>query len=398
MGNASLKTSLTTTDVAVATAPTLVSVPRGMDVTASQGALKLALAHLAHVADRKSYPILGYVAMRTSADGLRMVTTDLTVTLTVTVPGATVVGMGGFCVPVKALSDMTKAMPGPSITLATIAGGIRLDSGKVTSKLIGIPDREFPKVPTADIAIWSVMDGATMADMIDGTAFSVCTDETRFHLNGCLLESTAGTVRMVSTDGHRLTMVQRTGQMLATLAKGVLIPRKALTELARMLDSKAPCKVAFDKGFMYVRQESWELAIRLSDAQFPPYEQVIPRDQDTRVTCSRKALIEACQRTKLLASDIRGIKLSTAWGALVITSDNPDTGDMTETIEADAPDRDVKIGVNPRYLIELLAHMTGDRVTLAFGKELDPVLVREAADSAPLRDASHLGVIMPMRF
>ena len=92
-----------------------------------------------------------------------------------------------------------------------------------------------------------------------------------------------------------------------------------------------------------------------------------------------------------MSSETRGVKFSVAEDGLVITSDNPDIGEVREELAAEYKGDSVSIGFNPKYVIDLLSQMSTDQVTLELNGELDPGLLR------PLSDDDYLGVVMPMR-
>src|SRR6185436_14787977 len=101
-----------------------------------------------------------------------------------------------------------------------------IKSGKVTYRIVGMPDRDFPQVPDHREASYTTLESAVLREMIERTLFSVCNDETRFHLNGVFFESDGSKSRMVSTDGHRLSKVERTIANGPKLSAGVIIPKK----------------------------------------------------------------------------------------------------------------------------------------------------------------------------
>jgi DNA polymerase-3 subunit beta len=133
------------------------------------------------------------------------------------------------------------------------------------------------------------------------------------------------------------------------------------------------------------------LAVKLIDAQFPPYDMVIPKEHKKTLVIDRHRLIDALKRAQLMSSDTRGVKLSAEGANLTITSDNPDLGEVREELDTEYGGPAVSIGFNPKYVIELLSQMASDQVGLHLGGELDPGLFK------PLTGDDYLGVVMPMR-
>ena len=168
--------------------------------------------YLAHgIADRKStLPILANVLLRTEGkDKLLCGATDLNVTTMVSL-SAKVEKEGGLTVAARQLYEIVKGLPDDEVRVRrTEQNWAEIRSGKVEFKVVGMSDRDYPKLPAIQEAQTSKVDSAVLRDMIAKTIFSVSLDETRQHLAGVLFESDGTTARMVSTDGHRLSKVSR---------------------------------------------------------------------------------------------------------------------------------------------------------------------------------------------
>ncbi|HLU65803.1 MAG TPA: DNA polymerase III subunit beta [Kofleriaceae bacterium] len=347
-----------------------------------------------NIADRKStMPMLANVLLRVSSKGqLLVAATDLNVSVSAEL-SCSGHKEGGLTVGAKALHDIVVNLPGDEVSLRRADNNwAEISAGKVNYRLVGMPDRDFPKIPDHREVDLAAVSAETLRSMIDKTLFSVCSDETRFHLNGVFLESDGTTARMVSTDGHRLSRVDRPLEGAPTLTAGVILPKKGVVEVKRALDSVAGnCEIAVKTPYFFLRADEVTLAVKLIDSQFPPYEAVIPKGNDKILEVGRAVLADALKRAQLMSSETRGVRLTLGAGTLKVASDNPDLGEVKEELEADYDGEALTIGVNPKYVLELLGQVQADRVRLELAGELDPVLVR------PATDPEHLGVIMPMR-
>lgn len=345
------------------------------------------------IADRKStMPMLANVLLRTQGKNqLLVAATDLNVSLTAELKCA-VTTEGGITLAAKNLYELIANAPGEEVTLKKADNHwAEIKSGKVTYRIVGMPDRDFPKVPDHREATYSTVESSVLREMIERTLFSVCNDETRFHLNGVFFESDGSKCRMVSTDGHRLSKVERTIANGPKLSAGVIIPKKGLLEIRRVLDTGAQCKLAIKTPHLFLAQEDLAIAVKLIDAQFPPYEQVIPKDHKRIITIDRVRFIDGLKRAQLMSSETRGVKVAAAKDGITITSDNPDLGEVREEMDAEYNGEPIAIGFNPKYVVELLGQMSSDQITIALGGELDPGLIR------PVSSDEYLGVVMPMR-
>jgi DNA polymerase-3 subunit beta len=345
------------------------------------------------IADRKStMPMLANVLLRTQGKTQILVAaTDLNVSLTAELKSNNTTE-GGLTLGAKNLFELVSSAPGDDITLKKAENHwAEIKSGKVAYRVVGMPDRDFPKVPDHREANYSTLESGVIREMIDRTLFSVCNDETRFHLNGVFFECDGSKGRMVSTDGHRLSKVERTLPNGPKLSSGVIIPKKGLLEMRKVLEAGAHCKLAIKTPHLFLVQEDITLAVKLIDAQFPPYDQVIPKDHKRTLVVDRMRLVDALRRAQLMSSETRGVKVSSSRDGVTITSDNPDLGEVREDLEADYTGDPLAIGFNPKYIIELLGQINSDQISLTLGGELDPGLIK------PLGGDDYLGVVMPMR-
>jgi DNA polymerase-3 subunit beta len=352
--------------------------------------------YLAHgIADRKStLPILANVLLRTEGkDKIICGATDLNVSTIVSL-SAKVEKEGGLTVAARQLYEIVKGLPADEVSVRrTEQNWAEIRSGKVEFKIVGMSDRDYPKLPAIAEAETSKVESAVLRDMIAKTIFSVSMDETRQHLAGVLFESDGAIARMVSTDGHRLSKVSRPLPGGPKLATGVLIPRKGMTELRRAIETReAPSAIGVHEGNFVLKADDVGLSVKLIDGQFPPYDQVIPKDNDRAFVVSRLALLDALRRVSLMSSDkTSGVRLVVEKGKLRIESDNPDLGAAREEIDVPYKGAPVQIGFNARYFLDLLAEIETPEVRVELSGELDPAVVRPADGS------DYVCVVMPMR-
>jgi DNA polymerase-3 subunit beta len=366
-----------------------------MDIRIDKNQLLRGL-YLAHgIADRKStMPILANVLLRSEGkDKIICAATDLNVAVVATLP-AKVEKEGGLTVAARQLYEIAKGLSADEVHLKRYdQNWAEIKAGRAEFKVVGMIDREYPKLPAVAEATTYKVESGALRDMIGKTLFSVSQDETRQHLAGVLFESDGTSARMVSTDGHRLSKVGRALPGGPALPAGVIIPRKGVTEIRRALEGReAPCEIGVHQGYFVLKVDDTALSVKLGDGQFPPYDQVIPKDNEKVVSVSRDLLLEAMRRVSIMASDkTYGIRLALDKGKLSIEADNPDLGNAREKLEVDYKGGPLAVGFNARYFIELLTEIGSPEVKLELAGELDPAVVR------PADGTDYLGVVMPMR-
>jgi DNA polymerase III subunit beta len=365
-----------------------------MDFKIEKSLLQKGLSLAAGIADRKNtLPILANVLIRT--DGKKKIicaATDLHVTLIAELP-AKVDKEGGLTLAAKQFGDIVRGLASDEVHISrTEQNWAEIRNGRSEFKVVGMADREYPKLPASGEVKTVEIKPSILCEMIGKTAYSVSNDETRQHLAGVLFECDGTRARMVSTDGHRLSKVERDFQG-PVLEKGILIPRKGIMEIRRLLEGREkPCEFGVDGSNLVVRADELTLTVKLSDSQFPPYQQVIPKEYERKVFVPRDALLDALKRVSIMASDKTfGVRLSVEKGWLGIEADSPDMGNARERIEIGYQGTPVTVGFNARYFIDFLGELDGPEVQIEVAGELDPVVLR-SSDSG-----DYLGVVMPMR-
>jgi DNA polymerase III subunit beta len=368
-----------------------------MEFTIQKGEFVKGLSRAQGVVDRKStMPILANILLSAAPKkGLTIAATDLGVGVTGSY-GADVKKGGGVTIAAKSFYEIVKNLPEDLISVS-VGDNHRalIRAGRVEYKIVGTSDADYPKLPDPEGVGFSSLDAQVFSDMIEKTLFSVSTDETRYHLNGVYLTSKGDKLRMVSTDGHRLSMVSRPVATAGLeVGGGVIIPRKGLLEVKRLLEEagSSPVEVGLRGSNVYLRRSDVTLSVKLIDAQFPDYEQVVPKQISKRATVGRQALSDALRRISLLSSDKSwGVKLSFAKNLLQIASDNPDLGEAREELEVDYDNTDLTIGFNARYILDVLSATESTEVVLGMNDEISPGVI------SPVEDEDYTCVIMPMR-
>jgi DNA polymerase III subunit beta len=376
-----------------------------MELTISKRSFLKGLARTHGVADRKSsMPILSNILLTTdSTDRVRLAATDLYLGVTATAE-ADVSGGGSIAVAARTLFDIVKNLPEGDVKLTVGPNhAAEIRCGKVKYRIPGMPGDDFPPLPSAGRSEFVDLGADMVGDLITRTHFSMSTDDTRPHLAGALFEGDGKTVRMVTTDGHRLSKAER--KLDTMLNFSMLVPNKGIGELRRLIDDlKAEQKkgdgdhgarigVTTAGGNAFFRGHDVLLSVKLADEQFPPYSKVIPQQQQRRVACSRQSLVDSLRRISLVSSDKSGgVRLMVEAGMLRIVSENPDVGEGSEELDVDYAGDPVTIGFNARYLLDVLTALTEDEVALELSGELDPGVIKPVGDTSDF-----VGVVMPMR-
>jgi DNA polymerase-3 subunit beta len=364
-----------------------------MEIKAKRGDLLATLYWTQSIVERRNtMPILANVMIEAQKSGIRITATDLEVGVRGSVEGE-VVREGTVTVNAK-LYEIVREVPNDQVQLKRLENDwVEIRSGKSVFKIFGMDAKEFPQFPQFDSKGLSTTPASTVREMIERTIFSVSTDETRYSLNGVYIEQSEGTnVRMVATDGHRLAFEEKQVGILG-LPKGVILPRKGLSELKKLLESGEDGAVSLDSKRTCVKKDNVELFMRLIDGDFPDYTKVIPVGNPNIAKLDHEELLRALRRVSILSSErYKGIKMEFANGKLSISANNPDLGEALEEVDAEYKGKTIAIGFNARYLLDVLAVLGGEgEIEFQLKDELSPSVIRKAGVDG------YLYVLMPMR-
>jgi DNA polymerase-3 subunit beta len=240
------------------------------------------------------------------------------------------------------------------------------------------------------------IDSEKLTEMIDKTSFAVSLDETRYNINGFLFEKDGNITRMVTTDGHRLALVEEKNDLgIGTQEKNsVLLPRKGMMEIRKLLEEE--CENGFFIGITEksasVKRDSTIINIRLLEGEFPDYKKVIPEGNDKEVMIEKDLLLASLKRVSILSSDkIKGVNFKFVSSGLTLTASSPDIGDATEELEIEYSGEEIEIAFNARYMIDMLEAIAEEKIKIVLKNPLSPGLV----NGDPLGNYTY--IVMPMR-
>lgn len=347
------------------------------------------------VEKRNTMPILVNVLLEADASSLKVFATDLEVSLTDQIK-VKVHQPGKVAVSAKSLFDIAKELSEGPITLIKKENNwLEIKQGKYTSKIVGISAEEYPIFPTYNSQGFISIDAQVLKEMIDKTIYSVSNDETRYHLNGVFFElSPQGGFKMVATDGHRMSLVNKPlSESKITGVQGVIIPRKGLYEIKKILEGlEGNVEIAIEGSQFVLKHSSTILMIRLIEGKYPNYQQFIPQKLPQKVMINRDAFLTSIKRVSLLANvKSKAVLLNLSNGRMEISSNNPELGDAKEEIEVEYSGNEIKIGFNAKYITDILTSMNQDKIDFELNDHLSPGLMR------PHNDTSYTCVVMPMR-
>jgi DNA polymerase-3 subunit beta len=231
--------------------------------------------------------------------------------------------------------------------------------------------------------------------MLQLTSFAVSHEETRYVLNGVLLElqkhphKDKSVLKLVATDGRRLALCEKELELKTTKEIKIIIPQKTITELQRNLKDEGRILIIITTNQVFFELDHITIISRLIEGPFPDYTRVIPAASETKIKIDRQQFLQAVRRASLLTTpDSLAVRLELTHDKLIVTKSTPDVGESREELVVEYTGKDLIIGFNPSYLIDVLRSLSGAFVELELS---------EAEKPGVIRTEEYVYLIQPMR-
>jgi len=344
---------------------------------------------------KTTLPVLANILVETIEKGIRLSGTDLDIAVSTEV-AADVEASGAITIPAKKLSEIARELP-PSPVKIAAAGEQRvtLDCGRSHFKILGLPRDEFPSFPAVRFnESWRIRSGE-LQKLISHTSFAVSTEESRPILNGVLWELRPEMMRMVATNGHRLAKMELPVKTAVATSSDLIVPPKALEQVRRLFPEDEELEIARGENHLCFRSPFTSVFTRLIEGPYPPYDQVIPRDNNRIAIADRAALMSALRRMSVIASDqTHRIRLSFNSALVRFSVQTPDLGEATDELPIRFTGDPLDICFNANYLLEILRYIPTEEVKLTFKAPERAATLEPEGWSDP---AIYLCLVMPLR-
>ena len=346
------------------------------------------------VEKRHTLPILSNVLIEKDGENLTLLATDIEIQIRTATAG---VGSEKTALTVAArkLQDILRSLPETAeVSLSLDDKRLQLKAGKSRFNLQTLPAEDFPRMASADGQATRIsMTQKQFKRLLALVQYSMAQQDIRYYLNGLLVVVSAGEMRVVATDGHRLAFAAETLTATDLPRTDVILPRKTVLELSRQLaDNDEPLDIVLMPTQVQFRFGNIELVSKLIDGKFPDYERVIPQHHTKVLTLSREGLLHSLLRAAILTNEkFRGVRLVLADGSLKIISTNAEQEEAQEEIEVAYQGESLDVGFNVTYLLDVLNNISTETIECRLADASSSALF-----TLPEND-SFKYVVMPMR-
>ncbi|HEX3058832.1 MAG TPA: DNA polymerase III subunit beta [Usitatibacter sp.] len=342
---------------------------------------------------RHTLPILSNVLITASGSKVEFLATDLEVQITAKadIDGA---AEGSVTAGARKLYDILRSLPNDvEVSLEAKESRMTVRAGKSRFNLQTLPAGDFPRMVEArDASKTLTLPQKALKDALGLVQFAMAVQDIRYYLNGVLFSVDKDVLRVVATDGHRLSYASRSlGGDHGTVE--AILPRKTVLELIKLLgDTDEPVSLAIGSNQARFAFGGIEIVSKIVEGKFPDYQKVIPTTHKNRVSLERATLAQSLNRAAILSNEkIRGVRLVFTKDALSIICTNNEQEEAEEGLALEYDGDPLDIGFNISYLLDVLNHVESETVTVAMGDSNSSALVQ-----MPGREDFKY-VVMPMR-
>ena len=364
------------------------------------------LARLQSIVEkRNTIPILSHIKLEATGNTLTLSATDMDLAAVEKI-AATVEKKGAVTVPAHTFYDIVrKFTENATVTLDvdSAKGQVKITGGNAKFSLSCLSAADFPVLSEGELPHNFNLSPKECINLIDKARFAMSTEETRYYLNGVYLHVGVASefsgikgqesLKAVATDGHRLARIEVPLPAGAKGMPGVIVPRKAVSELRKLIEESAETvQISLSESKIRFVCGSVTLVSKLIDGTFPDYERVIPTANSKLLELPAKVLAQAIDRVSTISTEkTRGIKFSLNKGNITLAASSPENGSAQEEVPANYAADLIEIGFNSRYMLEVLGQFEGETAQMLLSDGASPALLRDPAD------ATALYVVMPMR-
>lgn len=338
---------------------------------------------------KATLPILSNILIESQKEGVKLTATDLDIGISCVIP-VDIQEAGAITIPAKRFYEIIKGLPGEDVVINSKKNNlVTIDTESCQFKIMGLPAEEFPTLPVFKDAEAIKLEQVVLKEMIDLTSFAVSFDETRYILSGILFKIKKNNLSLVATDGKRLAIIDRKLKQDTDKDISIIIPIKTIQELTRSLKNEGELSVILSANQALFDLGNPVIISRLIEGEFPDYRQVVPDVSENRLSVNREQLLSSVKRASLLSTpDYQAVKLELFKNKLVVSKSTPDIGESREELSVGYQGKELAIGFNPVYLIDVLKNLQNENIELE---------VTDSEKPAVIRVNGYIYIVLPMR-
>ncbi len=346
------------------------------------------------IPSKTTMSILQYILIDATGPSIRLIGNDMELGIETLIDG-TIEDRGFIALNAHIFSDIVRKLPETDVTIELGDNfKVTITAQKAKFNIIGRAGEEFNYLPDIEKIDGIKISQYALKSVINQTIFATSSgNEANRMMSGELMEIRGDSMRMVALDGHRIA-IRKISLAEAYPDKKVVVPGKTLSELSKILGDSTEEKTEIyftDKHVMFSFGRTVVVS-RLIEGEYFNIEQMLSSDYETKMTISRKEMLESIDRATLLVKegDKKPVILGIGESEMELRI-NSTIGSLNESIGITKQGKDLMIGFNPRFLIDALRVIEDETVDIFFVNPKAPCFIRN-------QEESYTYLILPINF
>ena len=352
-------------------------------ICSKENLLKSVNISLKAVPSKTTMNILECILIDASTNQIRFLTNDMELAIETVVDG-TVEEKGILAIDAKIFFEIIRRLPDNDVVIqSNDKMVVTIDCEKAHFTVPGKSGEDFAYLPVIEKNEALTISQYTLKEMIRQTLFSIAVNENNRLMTGELFEIKDNFLRIVSLDGHRIS-IRKMELMSNYQNHKVVVPGKTLNELSKILsgDIEEPVSIYFSKNHIMFEFDETVIVSRLIDGDYFRIDQMLSSDYETKVTVNKKEMLDTLDRATLLIreGEKKPIVVDILNESMEMKIETP-FGSMEETIDVDKDGKDILIGFNPKFLMDALKVIDDETIDIYLVNPKAPCFIKDEEDT-----------------
>lgn len=343
------------------------------------------------VPSKTTMPILECILIEADEE-IKMTANDMEMAIETKVKG-NILEKGNTAIDAKLFSEIIRKLPDSEIVIEEENENITISCEKAKFHISGRRGDDFVNMPSVETEQYICISQFTLKEIIRQTIFSIAANENNKLMTGELFEVKEDNLKVVSLDGHRIS-IRNVKLKDHYESKKVVVPGKTLNEISRIIpgDADKDVYIYFSKNHILFEFDQTLVLSRLIEGEYFKIDQMISNEFETKITVNKKELLDSIERSVLLVResdkkpiiiDIKNNNMELSLNSLI--------GSMKEDILIRHIGKDMLIGFNPRFLIDALRVIDDEEVSIYMMNSKAPCFIRDD-------EGKYIYLILPVNF
>ena len=345
------------------------------------------------VPSKTTMPILECILIDATTDVIKLTANDMELGIETTIDGI-IDSRGIIALNAKIFSEIVRKLPDNDVVIETESDNQAIITcEKAKFNIAAQSGDDFSYLPAIEREDFITISEFTLKEVVRQTIFSIADNDTNKMMTGELFEIDNDVLRVVSLDGHRIS-IRKIELKDAYQPRKVIVPGKTLQEISKIIGGEADAEVeiSFTKNHIVFEFENTTVVSRLIEGEYFKIDQMLSSDYDTKVRINKRELLDCIDRATLLVKegDKKPIIMNITDGNMELRI-NSFIGSMNEDIDIDKDGKDIMIGFNPKFFIDALRVIDEEEVNLYMVNPKAPCFIKDD-------EGKFIYLILPVNF